>query len=418
MSLREEIERANSSAVERMMESRPLWVGVERAGKKIPGMEGMTLLHAGPPLEWERASGPVRGALIGAVLFEGWASKPEEAEKLLARGEVRLSPTHDHNTVAPMAGVVSPSMPVIVVRDPAHGVEAYSNLNEGIGRVLRYGAYSQDVIERLHWMSGELAEALAAAVKASGEGVDLKRIIAQALHMGDECHNRHYAATALLAQELGILLLEAGVSRDVARRVLEFVRDNRFFFLNYAMAAAKAMTMAAHGVRLSTIVTTISRNGTEVGIRVSGLGNSWFTAPAPIPRGVFFPGHSQEEANPDLGDSAITETAGFGGFAMAAAPAVVSWVGGSVELALEITRKMYEITFARHRYFTIPYLGFQGTPTGVDVRKVVKSGIEPTINTGIASKKPGVGQIGAGMVSIPGQVFKDALRTFAQAYGV
>ena len=421
-SIKEEIERANKEAVERMMESDPVWVGMDLAKKVIPGMKDNMLIHAGPPVEWERISGPLKGALIGACIYEGWASTPEEAEKLLKKGDVVFEPTHPHNAVGPMAGVISPTMPVFIVYDRKYGNYAYSNMNEGIGKVLRYGAYSKEVIDRLNWMRDVLYPVLKAVIeeiKRDGkDGLEFKPIIAQALHMGDECHNRYVATTTLFLKEIAPYLIRTDLDKKTILEAYAFMAKNPFTTLNLGMASAKAMTMAAHNIKYSTIVTVMTRNGTDTAIWVSGLGNEWFTAPAPIPKGVWFPGYSEKDANPDIGDSAITETAGFGGFAMAAAPAIVSWVGGTVEFAVENTKKMYQITYTKHKYFTIPYLGFQGTPTGVDVRKVVATGITPTINTGIAHKEPGIGQIGAGIVTFPIEHFKKALKRFAEVYGI
>lgn len=420
-SIREEVEKANREAVERMMESDPLWVDMGLAKDKIPGMRDYMLLHAGPPLTWERASGPMKGAIIGAILYEGWASTPEEAENLVKSGQVILEPNHHHSSVGPMAGVISPSMPVYEVWDRRWGNRTYSNLNEGIGKVLRYGGYDEEVLGRLRWMSEVLYPVLEATIKelkSEKEGVSLKSIIAQALQMGDDCHNRYNAATSLFLREITPYMMRTGHDKKMIIEAYNFMNANNFTMLNLGMAAAKAMTLAAHNIEYSTIVTVMSRNGTDTGIWLSSLGDRWFTAPAPIPKGVWFPGYSDEDANPDLGDSSITETAGFGGFAMAAAPAIVSWVGGSVQLAIETTKKMYEITYAKHKYFQIPYLNFQGTPTGIDVRKVLKTGITPTINTGVAHKKAGIGQIGAGIVSFPLQLFKDAFKAYAEKYGL
>ena len=420
-SIKELIEEADKKAVENLMESEPVVVDVQLAKEAIPEFKEGMLLHAGPPINWGRASGPLRGAIIGALMYEGLAGSPEEAEKIVSKGEVVLRPDHEFKAVGPMAGVISPNMPVFILEDRKFGNKAYSNLNEGIGKVLRYGAYSKEVLERLKWMRDELYPALKAgfknAVKDEG-GINFKNIIAQALHMGDECHNRYFAANMIFAKEFVPYLVEADLSRDVFMRVYKFMVENRFFTLNAGMASAKLMTLAAHNIKYSTIVTVMARNGTDMGIWVSGLGDEWFTAPAPIPKGVLFPGYSQDDANPDIGDSSITETAGFGGFAMAAAPAIVSWVGGSVEFAVENTRRMYEITYKKHKYFTIPYLNFQGTPTGIDIRKVVATGITPTINTGIAHKKAGVGQVGAGVVVFPIEPFKKALKAFAEKYGI
>jgi len=420
MSLKEQIEEANKKAVERMMEAEPYLVDTKLAKDAIPGFREDMLLHAGPPITWERASGPMKGAIIGALIYEGKASNEEEAIKLVERGEVILKPNHEVGSVGPMAGIVSANMPVYIIEDKKFGIRAFGNYNEGIGKVLRYGAYDKEVLSRLKWMRDELYPTMKAALDEARKdkgGINFKAIIQQALHMGDECHNRYVAATSKFMNEIAPYLVKADVSKDVFNRVWDFMKNNNFFTLNIGMASAKAMTLAAHNIKYSTIVTVLTRNGTDAGIWVSGLGNRWFTAPSPVPKGVFFPGFTQDDANPDLGDSSITETAGFGGFAMAAAPAVVSWVGGSVEFAVENTKNMYNITYAKHKYFTIPYLSFQGTPTGVDIRLVLKTGITPTINTGIAHKKAGVGQVGAGIVKFPFELFKDAFKAYVETYG-
>ncbi len=418
MSIKEEIENANRTAVERMMDSEPYWVDIGLAKDVVPGFKEDLLTHAGPPIEWERASGPLRGAIIGALMYEGLASNEDEAVSLVKSGRIRLAPNHEYGIAGPMAGVVSPHMPVIVIKDKKFGHYAYSNLNEGIGKVLRYGAYNEEVLNRLKWMRDVLYPALKAIAKAMPEGVNLKAIMAQALHMGDECHNRHVAATTLFVKEIAPYLFESDLDRKDKHDVYNFLTQNNFTFLNFAMAAAKAMSIASHNIKYSTIVSVLTRNGTDTGIWVSGLGNEWFTAPAPVPKGLYFPGYTDADANPDIGDSAIMETIGIGGFAMAAAPAIISWVGGTIDYAIEITKRTYEITYTKHKHFTIPYLSFQGTPTGVDIRKVLKTGITPTINTGIAHKKAGVGQIGAGFITFPIEVFKKALKRYAEVYGL
>lgn len=421
-SIKEEIEKANKLATDRMMDSEPHWVDMDIAKKAIQGFKDMMLLHAGPPVTWERASGPLKGALIGATIYEGWASSPEEAERLLKTGEIVFTPTHPYKVVGPMAGVVSPSMPVFIFRDIKFDNYAYTNMNEGLGKVLRYGAYGEEVINRLRWMEKVLYPTLKATIKEyrkdNPNGLNFKNLIAQGLHMGDECHNRYTATNALLLKEISPYLFTSGMDRKDIIDSYRFIANNIIFPLNMGMAAAKLMTLAAHNIKYSTIVTVMTRNGTDMGIWVSGIGDEWFTGPSPVPKGVWFPGYSEKDANPDIGDSSITETAGFGGFAMAAAPAIISYVGSTVEYAVENTKRMYEITYTKHRYFTIPYLGFQGTPTGVDIRKVVYTGITPTINTGIAHKEPGIGQVGAGIVTFPLDPFKEALRKFAEKYGI
>jgi hypothetical protein len=400
------------------MEARPVLKSVATAREAIPGMQDDLLLHAGPPIEWKRMSGPLRGALIGAMLFEGLAKTEADATAMAERGEVRFDSCHHHGAVGPMAGVISASMKVYVVENAEHGNKSFSNLNEGYGKVLRYGAYSPEVLKKLHWMNDVLGAALAETLAASN-GIDLRALIAEALHMGDEGHNRNKAGSLLYLK-----LLSPGIARvmkDAAAEaeVLGFLGDNALSVLNPVMAACKVMTDAAHGVEGSTIVTSMARNGTDFGIRVSGLGREqWFSAPAEIPVGLFFPGFSQADANPDIGDSAITETAGIGGFAMATAPAIVTFVGGTPKDALNATLEMYEITFAESKYFTMPALDFRGTPTGIDVRKVVELGLPPRINTGIAHKNPGVGQVGAGLVRPPLKIFEDALLAFAEKYQI
>jgi hypothetical protein len=414
---RDQVENANTTAVQRMMDSDPVWVDIGPAKKKLHLGE-KTLLHAGPPISWKRASGPLRGAIIGAAIYEGWAEKENEAIAQVEEGEIRLDCNHHHNAVGPMAGVISPSMPVYELEDRKFGTKTYSNMNEGIGKVLRYGAYDKEVLERLRWMSWTAAPVFRATVEEirKGGGLPLKPMIAQALTMGDDCHNRYMATTSLFARQIAPFMVKTGFDRETLSKVSKFIDENNFTTLNMGMAAAKAMTLAAHNVKYSTIVTVMSRNGTDAGIWVSSLGNRWFTAEAPVPKGLWFPGFTEADANPDLGDSSITETAGFGGFAMAAAPAIVSWVGGSVQAATEVTNRMYEITQRQHRHFLIPFLDFKGTPTGIDLRKVLKTGVSPTINTGIAHRKAGIGQVGAGTVSFPMQVFKDAFRAYVDKF--
>jgi len=413
-----DIDQANQTAVDRMMSARPVLKRVAAARDVIPGMKDNLFLHAGPPIEWERMSGPLRGAIIGAMLFEGVIKSETEASSMVERGQVEFDSCHHHGAVGPMAGVISASMKVYVVENVEHGNTSFSNLNEGYGKVLRYGAYSDDVLKKLHWMNDVLGDALADALGQSN-GIDMRALIAEALHMGDEGHNRNKAGSLIYLKLISPLIARVVKDDAMEAEILQFVGDNALSVLNPVMAACKAMTDAAHGVESSTIVTTMARNGTDFGIRVSGLGEKqWFTAPAEIPVGLFFSGFTQADANPDIGDSAITETAGIGGFAMATAPAIVTFVGGTPKDALNATLEMYEITFAESKYFTMPSLDFRGTPTGIDLRKVVELGIAPRINTGIAHKNAGVGQVGAGLVRPPLNIFEDALVAFAEKYNL
>ncbi|MCP4425250.1 MAG: DUF1116 domain-containing protein [Chloroflexi bacterium] len=410
-----DIEQANKTAVARMMSARPILKTVAAARDVIPGMRDNLLLHAGPPITWERASGPMRGAIVGALIFEGLAADWERAEKLVASGEIELEPCHEHNAVGPMAGVTSASMKVYVLENITHGNMAYSNLNEGYGKVLRYGAYSEEVIRKLRWMNDVMGPILADAL-AMGGGIDMRALLAESLHMGDEGHNRNKAGSIIFTTKLAPLIAKATDNRFVASTVLQFLGGNALSVLNPVMAACKAMADAGHGVEGSTIMTVMARNGTDLGIRVSGLGDRWFTGPVGQPDGLYFPGFTAADASGDIGDSTITETAGIGAFAMASAPAIVTFIGGAPEMALNTTLSMYEITAAEHSAFTIPALGFRGTPVGVDIRKVVELGVRPQINTGIAHKDAGIGQVGAGLVLPPMNVFEETLVAYAEKY--
>ncbi|MDR2922105.1 MAG: DUF1116 domain-containing protein, partial [Treponema sp.] len=354
-------------------------------------------------------------AIIGALLYEKKAADPASAEKLAASGSIEFSPCHEHHATGPMAGVVSPSMPVFIIENKTYKNCAYATMNEGLGKVLRYGAYNDEVINRLNWMRDVLGPGLKKAVEISG-GIELKSMIAQALHMGDEVHNRNKAATSLLIRALLPFLIKAGLSEKDFYEIVTFINSNDHFFLNLSMPAAKSILESADGIENSTVVVIMARNGTDFGIKVSGLKGRWFTGPAGIIQGLLFPGFTEADKNPDIGDSAITETVGLGGFSMAASLAIVQFVGGEPEDAVNFSRKMYSITVGESSAFSIPILDFRGSPTGIDIRKVVETGILPQINTGIAHKQAGVGQVGAGLVNPPWECFRSALLAYAEKY--
>ena len=410
------LEAANVRAFRAYSAAMPVLEGIGTSRNCIPRMTGRMLLHAGPPIAWRRMCGPMQGAIVGAVLYERWAPSEKEARALVSAGKVRFAPCHHHDAVGPMSGIISPSMPVWVVRNSAAGNRAYSNLNEGLGKVLRFGANGPEVLERLKWMRDSLAPTLAAALESLGP-LELKPLMAQALHMGDEVHNRNAAASGLLLKRLVPAILKSGVPAADAGAACEFIAGNDHFFLNLSMAAAKAMLDAAAQVRGSSMVSVMCRNGVEFGIRLAGTGAKWYTAPAPVVDGLYFPGYTKADAAGDLGDSAITETAGLGGFAMAAAPAIVKFVGGTPADALANTLALGHITLGRNSAFTLPALNFGGTPAGIDARMVVDTGILPVINTGIAHKKAGVGQIGAGVTRAPLACFAQAVCALARELG-
>ena len=415
--LTERVEAANALAIERMLAADPVLVDVRPAGEVIGGLGDRMILHAGPPIEWARMCGPMRGAVAGAIVLEGWAPTLEAATALAASGGVRFAPNHHFDAVGPMTGLTTRTMPVMVVENRAFGNRAYCTVNEGLGKVMRFGGNDEAVLDRLRWLASTLAPLLGDALRA-GDGAPLKVLVARGLSMGDEMHQRNVACTSLLLRALAPALARATRDNALLGEVLEFVGGNDQFFLNVAMAMGKAIMDPVRGVAGASIVTVMSRNGTDFGVQLSGAGERWFTAPVEKPRGLYFPGFAADDANPDMGDSTIVETVGLGGFAMAASPAVAGFVGaGSASAALGATRAMYEITAARNPEWTIPALDFAGTPTGIDARKVVASGLAPTINTGIAHREPGVGQVGAGIVNAPLACFEQAVVALVEGKG-
>jgi hypothetical protein len=407
------IDRANAEALRRLVEGVPVLVDCRPAREALE-LPDRTVLHAGPPIGWERMCEPMRAAVLCAIRYEGWAANDDAAARLVTGGDVRLEPCHHHGAVGPMTGIVTPSMPVLVVENRAFGTRGHATVNEGLGKVLRFGANDESVVARLTWLATEAGPLLGAGLRRSG-GLDLRALMAQALRMGDEMHQRNIAASALLVRALMPGVAAVGGRHHAVARLAEFLAGNDQFFLNVAMAAGKALADPAGGVSDSTLVTTMARNGTEFGIRVSGLGARWFTAPVNMPEGLYFPGFGAADANPDMGDSAIVETIGLGGLAMAAAPAVARFVGaGGMAEALTITERMREIVVGEHAHFRVPTLDERGTPVGIDVRRVVETGVLPLINTGIAGRKAGVGQVGAGVVEAPLGCFTAALEALSR----
>ena len=405
----QEIERANEETLRRIFEAEPVLIDVQRAGDVIEGLEEKMILHSGPPIEWARMCGPMRGAICGIAVFEGWAANLDDAEKAAAAGEFSFNPNHHFGAVGPMTGMTTISQPVVIVENRTFGNRAYSTINEGLGKVMRFGGNDSEVLSRLRWIANVLGPALSTALKSS-DGIGLKSIIARGLAMGDEMHQRNVACSTLFLRDISPLLARTATDNDTLAEVLSFIGKNDQFFLNIAMAMGKSMTDPAQGIEASTIVTAMCRNGTDFGVRVSGTGEQWFTAPVEMPTGLYFPGYSEQDANPDMGDSAIIETIGLGGFAMATSPAVAGFVGaGSASEAANYTNAMYEITAGRNAEWTMPNLDFAGVPTGIDIRKVLQTGATPVINTGIAHKLPGVGQVGAGVVRAPLACFEQAL---------
>ncbi len=410
------VESANQTAYASYLAAQPVLVGIGVAREEVPGFSERMILHAGPPISWNEMCGPMQGAVIGAILYEGWAADAAAARRLADSGVIAFEPTHHHAAVGPMAGIISPSMPAWIVDNAAGGNRAYCNMNEGLGKALRFGANSPEVIKRLQWMASVMAPAVSAALARLGP-LELKPLMAQALQMGDEGHNRNAAASSLFLKKLVPAALSCGFDQTAMAEAITFIAGNDHFFLNLSMAACKVMLDAAHGVPNSSMVTAMSRNGVRFGIRLSGTGERWFEAPAPVVHGLYFPSYGPEHAAPDMGDSSITETAGLGGFAMATAPAIVQFVGGTPQDAIANTREMTHITLGRNNGFTLPAMNFTGTPAGIDARKVLDTNIAPIINTGIAHREAGVGQIGAGITRAPLECFTQAIVALAARVG-
>jgi len=410
---KEKIDAANAEALKVILSGKPALIGMGIALELIPGMKKNLILHSGPPISWDRMIGPTRGGIMAALIYEGMATTPEEAEKLAASGEIEYAPCHEHDTVGPMAGIVSASMPVFIIKNEKYGNVAYCTQNEGLGKVLRYGAYGEEVITRLKWMDDVMYPILKKAIESLGR-IDLKNIIAQALHMGDEVHNRNRAGTSLFYRTIAPAIIKTSDHKQNMADVLDFINGNDHFFLNLSMPAAKATLDAARNIPNSSVVLALARNGTDFGIRLAGTGDKWFVGAALVPDALYFPGFTKEDANPDIGDSAITETVGLGGFAIAASPAIVQFVGGTAQDAVNYTLAMYEISVGENNIYQIPYLNFRGTPTGIDVRKVIDRNLTPFIDTGVAHKEPGIGQVGAGVLSAPIDPFKRAMEGLAE----
>ena len=411
---RRTIDAANTHAFDLLTNGEPVLMDCRPAREALE-LPDRVVLHAGPPLAWERATPPVRAAILCAIRYEGWAANDDAAAELVRERRVRIEPCHHWRAVGPMTGIITASMPVFVIENRVHGNRAHVTINEGLGKVLRFGANDASVIARLNWLATEAGPLLGAALRAA-HGVELRPLMAQALRMGDEMHQRNVAASSLLARALMPHVARVGDRHHAVARLAEFIAGNDQFFLNVAMAAGKAMADPATGVTGATLVTAMARNGTDFGIRVSGLGERWFTAPVETPVGLYFPGYSADDANPDMGDSAIVETIGLGGGAMAASPAVARFIGaGGMAEALAATAEIREICHADHPHFRIATLDERGAPAGIDVMKVVETGIAPLINTGIAGKVAGTGQVGAGVVRAPLGCFTAALEALARS---
>ncbi len=409
MKTEETIDQANAKVIKNILSSRVFLTGISTALKEIPFCNGKSILHSGPPLPWTEMCETMRSSICGAIVYEGWANDLEEAYQLADSGTISFSSAHSHSAVGPMAGIISPSMPVFVFENKPFGNKVFVTINEGLGKTLRFGANDSSVIKRLKWIEQMLGPILKEALTLSGP-VDITTMLSRGVQRGDECHNRNKASTSLFIRHIAPWMVRTSFSREDVAESLAFMDSNDHFFLNLSMGVSKATMDVVVDVPGSTIVSCMATNGVSLGIKVAGLGNRWITGPAGYARGNYFKGYSEKDASRVMGDSYVSEPAGIGGVAMAAAPGICSFIGITVQEAIDFTLKMYEITVAEHELYKIPLLGFRGTPLGIDIRKVLKTGILPMINTGIAHKKAGIGQIGAGIVTPPMSCFETAAR--------
>ena len=412
------IEKANKEAIRRMLDAEPVLIDVVPAGEVVPRLEDKLILHAGPPIEWERMCGPMQGAIAGITVFEGWANDLDQAVTMAASGDITFDANHHHDAVGPMTGMTTVSQPMLVVENRTTGNKSYCAINEGLGKVMRFGGNDVEVLNRLAWIRDVLGPAMGKALRDMG-GIELKPLIARGLSMGDEMHQRNVACSGLVLRAIAAAMAKTSDNAVALSETLAFISANDQFHLNIAMAMGKAIMDPVRDIDGSSIVTAMSRNGTDFGIRVSGTGDEWFTSPVEMPEGLYFAGYTEADANPDMGDSTIVETIGLGGFAMGASPAVAGFVGaGAASEAANYTHRMSEICAAENPEWTIPSMDYLGVPTGIDVRLVVDSGIAPTINTGIAHREPGIGQVGAGVVRAPMACFEQAVRRLAKKLGI
>ena len=412
------IDEANEAIAQKIISAQPTLVDVVAAKTVIPELEDKLILHAGPPIAFEDMPDPVQGAAIGAALFEGWASDEDSARRVCAE-EVRFAPNNDFRAVGAMGGILSGNLPVFVVENRTDGNRSYTTMHEGEGKVLRFGVYDESVGEHLRWMRDVLGVALSRALKlVPGGGLAVNPILAQAVAMGDEFHVRNTAASSLIYREIGPKLTQAGLPQRDLESVSEFLAGNINFFLTLAMASAKATLDAAATIRAGSVVTCLTRNGREFAIRVSGTGDRWFTGPEDKLDTLFFPGFTEDDACPDCGDSAILEAYGLGGPIAVAAPSVQQMVGtgeGGFEDALATSEEQAEIMVAANPDMPIPNWNFRGVPVGIDVRKVVATGIAPLITTAVMHKKAGIGMVGVGKVRASMPCFTAALEALSDA---
>jgi len=411
--IRDEINAANSKAVEILDNGKAKLVDFDMAKKVIPNMSDDIILHPGPPIDYKDMIIPMKVAIQGGLIFEGKTKTLKEADKIATSGEIRFKPCHEYASVCSMTGIITPSMYVAVVENSVYRNKAFCNLHEGgLGTNLRFGGYNDEVIGQFYWIFDVFGPSLKKVVKK--KPIDLISIISQGLLMGDEFHLRSNASNMLFLKSILDYLWDT----DDGMTVVKFIIDHDQFFLNLAMSANKALADAADGIEYSTLLTRMTGNGVDFGIGVSGLGGKWFIGPAEVPNGIYFNEYIQQDAVGDFGDNSITETLGLGGYALEAAPNVIRLVGKNMKDAVRMTLDGYKVCDGVNSQFLIPSLKFKGTPLGINIIKVNKTGLVPKSTIEIVHKKAGIGKIGAGISRAPIKAFRVALKAFAKKYGI
>ncbi len=413
MTRRGGIGAANREAIARVLASTPRLVGVRPAGEVVPGLEPNLILHAAPPVAWQEMCELLQGGLAGAAVFEGLAASLEEAEAKARAGEIRFGAAQDHGAMAGGVGSITASLPVMILED-AGGARAFHFLMEGFGRALILGMADDEVLERLAWFRDELGPALDAAIRAVG-GIDVDEIVGEALRRGDELHNRNAAATSMLAERLGPGFARARVAAELQERAFVFMRANSQFFVACSLAAARLALGAAEGVAGSSLLTAVGANGRDCGIKVAHFPDRWFTAPAELPTGPLLPGFGPEDVGPGCGDSLLVECAGLGASVLPAAPALWPLLGAHEATARRIFEETLDIALAEHPRYRVPLLAERGAPTGIDVLRVVETGIRPVIDIVMVHPRRNRGMIGFGLTSPPMACFEHAAEALLAA---
>lgn len=353
---------------------------------------------------------------MGAALHEKWAVSREDAEDKFRRNEIKLGACNDHATVGAGAGILSPSMPVLICRDMHNGNEGYCLPFEGRSGLGVWGVYNDDVEATLQVIEKQFAPAVNQVLTEQG-GIPVKGIIARSLQMNDDIHTRQTAAGLILLSEIAPKLMHSDLDREAITMCIEMFSSSERWFHPLGMASAMSTIRGLKGTEYSTVVTAICNGGVNTGLKVAALGEQWFTAPAPMLTGSYLsPQWSEKDASPYCGDSTITEVVGMGAFAGAAAPSVLRLRGGTYQDGINQSMDMRTLTVGLNSNYPIPLLDFTGPGLAIDIRKVINTGTPVVCHGGIISKDGG--QIGAGIATFPMEVYVDAMYAFLKKYGI